>query len=127
MAAALRIEGVNIPVNKHICIGLTAIYGIGRPMALRICKELDINPETKGSEITADQEKALRAVIGKIETGGDKRRTVIAANQRLMAIKCYRGLRARQKLPRRGQNTRNNSKTVKRVSSTGRATAEEQG
>ena len=51
MAVALRIEGVNIPVNKHICIGLTAIYGIGRPLALRICKELEIDPQTKGSEI----------------------------------------------------------------------------
>ncbi len=127
MAVGLRIEGVNIPTNKHICIGLTAIFGIGRPLALRICKELGIDPETKGSEISADQEKALRAVISKIETGGDKRRTIIAANQRLMAIKCYRGLRARQKLPRRGQNTRNNSKTVKRVSSTGRVSSEEQG
>lgn len=125
--AALRIEGVNIPVNKHICIGLTAIYGIGRPLALRICNELGIDPETKGSEIDADQEKALRAVISKIETGGDKRRSLIAANQRLMAIKCYRGLRARQKLPRRGQNTRNNSRTVRRISSTGRVGAEDQG
>ncbi|MGA2655479.1 MAG: 30S ribosomal protein S13 [Gammaproteobacteria bacterium] len=126
MAVALRIEGVNIPMNKHISIGLTAIFGIGRPLALRICKELGIDPETKGSEITPDQEKALRAVISKIETGGDKRRTIIAANQRLMAIKCYRGLRARQKLPRRGQNTRNNSRTVKRMSATGRASSEEQ-
>lgn len=126
MAVTLRIEGVNIPANKHISIGLTAIYGIGRPLALRICKELDLDPQTKGSEITAEQEKALRAVISKIETGGDKRRALIAANQRLMAIKCYRGLRARQKLPRRGQNTRNNSRTVKRVSSTGRASSEEQ-
>lgn len=113
--SVLRIAGVSVPVEKHIVIGLTSIYGIGNKLAREICKATNINPQKKGSEMASEEETALRAEVAKHLTEGELRRKVASDKMRLLNIKCYRGQRHRMKLPCRGQNTRNNAKTAGRA------------
>lgn len=113
--SVLRIAGVSIPVEKHILIGLTSIYGVGRKLARKICEAANVDPERKGSSMTPEDETALRAEVAKHTTEGELRRKVASDKMRLLNIKCYRGMRHRNHLPCRGQNTRNNAKTASRV------------
>jgi small subunit ribosomal protein S13 len=108
-----RIAGINIAEHKHAEIALTAIYGIGRQTARKICKELDINPELKIKELTENQLEDIRAVVGKMTVEGDLRREVSMNIKRLMDLGCYRGIRHRRGLPLRGQRTRTNARTRK--------------
>ncbi len=108
-----RIAGVNIPDNKHADIGLTAIYGIGRPTALKICKLVGIEPSTKVKDISENILEAIRAEIAKQPVEGDARREVALNIKRLIDMGCYRGIRHRRGLPVRGQNTKNNARTRK--------------
>lgn len=108
-----RIAGVNVADHKHIVIGLTAIYGIGKPTSLKICQELGIEPATKVSQLTDAQLEALRTEIGKLTTEGDLRRVVSMNIKRLMDLGCYRGLRHRRGLPVHGQRTKTNARTRK--------------
>ncbi len=107
-----RIVGVNIPVRKHILIGLQAIYGIGSTRARLICKRAQIDPETKVKDLAEDQLNIIRKEVSKCgEIEGDLRRMVAMNIKRLTDIACYRGLRHRRNLPVRGQRTRTNSRT----------------
>jgi small subunit ribosomal protein S13 len=108
-----RIAGVNIPVQKHICIGLTSIYGIGRPRALKICADAKINPSKKVSTLTDAELEALRVEVAKVKVEGDLRREVSMNIKRLTDLGTYRGLRHRRGLPVRGQRTRTNARTRK--------------
>lgn len=110
---AVRIAGVNIPDNKHAEIGLTAIYGIGRPMAKKICAAVGVNPSTKIRDIAESDLEAIRAEVAKRPVEGDARREVSMNIKRLIDLGCYRGVRHRRGLPVRGQNTKNNSRTRK--------------
>ncbi|MCC5863967.1 MAG: 30S ribosomal protein S13 [Wenzhouxiangella sp.] len=108
-----RIAGVNLPVQKHVWVALTHIYGIGRTRAYEICAATDVAPETKVRDLSeADQEK-LRQEVGKYTVEGDLRREVAMNIKRLMDLGCYRGLRHRRGLPVRGQRTRTNARTRK--------------
>ena len=108
-----RIAGVNIPPHKHTCIGLTAIYGIGRPRALKICEATGIPASKKVKDLDdADLEK-LRDAVGTFTIEGDLRREVSMNIKRLVDIGSYRGIRHRRGLPVRGQNTKNNARTRK--------------
>lgn len=108
-----RIAGVNIPDNKHALIALTAIYGIGRSRAMKICTNAGVQPAEKIKNLTeADLEK-LRAETAKYSVEGDLRREVSMSIKRLMDIGTYRGLRHRRGLPVRGQRTRTNARTRK--------------
>ena len=115
MSTGLRIAGVTIPGKKHIEIGLTSIFGVGRKTARKICAEAGVNPSAKGMELSNEDETALRAEVEKFTTEGDLRRKIAADKMRLKAIQCYRALRHLKGLPCRGQNTRNNSETAGRV------------
>lgn len=106
-----RIAGINLPKDKRIAIGLTAIYGIGRNLSLSILKENKINPDTKVGELTEDEVTKLRETIGKLATEGDLRRKVSMDVKRLQDIGSYRGFRHRKKLPVRGQRTKTNART----------------
>ena len=106
-----RIAGVNIADHKHLVIALTSIYGIGKPTALVLCEQLNLDPATKVSQLTDAQLDALRTEIAKIE--GDLRRVVTMNIKRLMDLGCYRGLRHRRGLPLRGQRTKTNARTRK--------------
>jgi len=108
-----RIAGVNIPDQKHLSVGLTYIYGIGRSTAAKICVETGINAATKVRELGEDQLDKVRAVIARLELEGDLRREVSMNIKRLMDLGCYRGIRHRKGLPVRGQRTRTNSRTRK--------------
>jgi len=122
-----RIAGVNLPKGKRIEIGLTYIYGIGRPLSKRILDQLRINLDTKVDDLTADQEQNLRDAIAKLVTEGDLRRQVTNDIKRLQEIGSYRGFRHRRRLPVRGQRTKTNARTKrgKRVTmGSGRAKVE---
>jgi small subunit ribosomal protein S13 len=108
-----RIAGVNVPVQKHISIGLTSIYGIGRPRALKICVDAKINPAKKVSSLTDAELETLRSEVAKFKVEGDLRREVAMNIKRLSDLGTYRGLRHRRGLPVRGQRTRTNARTRK--------------
>jgi len=109
-----RIAGVDIPPNKRIEIGLTAIHGIGRTAATRILGRLKIAPETKGRDLTEQETVQLRDELEANWTiEGDLRRQTSMDVKRLMDIGCYRGLRHRKGLPVRGQRTKTNARTRK--------------
>ncbi|MCK9514858.1 MAG: 30S ribosomal protein S13 [Ottowia sp.] len=108
-----RIAGINIPQYQHTEIGLTAIYGIGRTRARKICDTCGIPYDKKVRDLTdADQEK-LREQITQYTIEGDLRRETTMSIKRLMDIGSYRGLRHRRGLPVRGQRTRTNARTRK--------------
>jgi small subunit ribosomal protein S13 len=122
-----RIAGVNLPKGKRIEIGLTYIYGIGRPLSKQILDQLKINLDTKVDELTGDQEQNLRDAIAKLVTEGDLRRQTANDIKRLQEIGSYRGFRHRRRLPVRGQRTKTNARTKrgKRVTmGSGRAKVE---
>ncbi len=108
-----RIAGINIPVQKHVCIGLTAVFGIGRPLALKICLQAKVNPQTKVKDLTDAEVEALRLGVAQFKVEGDLRRDVSMSIKRLMDLGCYRGVRHRRGLPLRGQRTRTNARTRK--------------
>jgi small subunit ribosomal protein S13 len=109
-----RIAGVNIPLNKRVEVGLTYVYGIGRPTANRLLSELDISPDTEVRDLTEDEVARLRDLIDReVAVEGDLRRERSQNVKRLMEIGCYRGLRHRRGLPVRGQNTKTNARTRK--------------
>ena len=110
---AARIAGVNIPVQKHISIGLTSIYGIGRPRALKICVAAKVNPQTKAKELSEAELESLRNEVAKFKVEGDLRREVSMNIKRLIELGAYRGLRHRRGLPVRGQRTKTNARTRK--------------
>lgn len=109
-----RIAGVDLPRDKRVEIGLTYIYGIGRPTANKILAETGINPDTRVRDLTDDEVNKLRDYIDKnLTVEGDLRREVSLNIKRLMEIGCYRGLRHRRGLPVRGQRTKTNARTRK--------------
>jgi small subunit ribosomal protein S13 len=108
-----RIAGINIPVNKHVVIGLTSIYGIGRTRAQDICATLSLDPATKVKDLTEEQLEGVRSEVGKLIVEGDLRRELSMNIKHLMDMGCYRGIRHRRGLPVRGQRTRTNARTRK--------------
>ena len=108
-----RIAGVNIPVNKHIVIGLRSIYGVGQTKAQKICASTKIDPSTKVRDLTEEQLEALRSEVTNFKIEGDLRREVSMNIKRLMDMGCYRGIRHRRSLPMRGQRTKTNARTRK--------------
>ena len=109
-----RISGVNIPLNKRVEIGLTYIYGIGRPTSNKLLAELGIEPDRKVRDLTEEEVVKLRDLIdNEVVVEGDLRRERSQNIKRLQEIGCYRGLRHRRGLPVRGQNTKTNARTRK--------------
>ena len=109
-----RISGVNLPLNKRVEIGLTYIYGIGRPMSSKLLAELGISPDTYVRDLTDEEVGQLRdAIDEQLTVEGDLRREVSQDIKRLTEIGCYRGMRHRRGLPVRGQNTKTNARTRK--------------
>jgi small subunit ribosomal protein S13 len=108
-----RIAGVNIPNHQHAEIALTAIFGIGRTRAQKICDAAGIVRSTKIKDLTDTDMDRLRDEVGKITVEGDLRREVTMNIKRLMDLGCYRGMRHRKGLPCRGQRTRTNARTRK--------------
>ncbi len=108
-----RIAGINIPVQKHTVIALTAIYGIGSTRARKICASSGIKPDAKIKDLAEPDLELLRAEVAKFTVEGDLRREVSMNIKRLMDLGSYRGIRHRRGLPLRGQRTKTNARTRK--------------
>jgi small subunit ribosomal protein S13 len=109
-----RIAGVDLPKNERVEIGLTRIFGIGRPLSTKILKETGVNPDTRVKNLTDEDIVKIRNVIEKDEkVEGDLRREIAMNIKRLIDIGSYRGLRHKAHLPARGQRTRTNARTRK--------------
>jgi len=108
-----RIAGVNIPNHQHTVIGLTAIYGIGRPRSQSICEQTGVPTTKKVKDLDDNELEKLRDAIGKFLVEGDLRREVSMSIKRLMDLGSYRGMRHRKGLPCRCQRTRTNARTRK--------------
>ena len=108
-----RIAGINIPVNKHVVIALTSIYGIGRSRSQDVCDAAKVASSTKIRDLSEEEVERIRAEIGKFTVEGDLRRDVSMNIKGLMDLGCYRGIRHRRGLPLRGQRTKTNARTRK--------------
>jgi small subunit ribosomal protein S13 len=108
-----RIAGINIPMNKHVWVGLTHVYGVGRTRARDVCAAAGVAPTTKVKDLTEAEVNALRTQIAKFAVEGDLRREVSMNIKRLMDLGTYRGIRHRRGLPVRGQRTKTNARTRK--------------
>lgn len=108
-----RIAGVNLPVNKHVWIGLQGIFGIGRTRSRKVCVAAGVDPTTLIKSLSEGEVENLRREVAKVTVEGDLRREVGISIKRLMDLGTYRGLRHRRGLPVRGQRTRTNARTRK--------------
>lgn len=108
-----RIAGVNLPVQKHVWVGLQSIYGIGRSRSKKVCESAGVKSSAKIKDLTEAEVEKLRHEIAKYTVEGDLRREVGMSIKRLIDLGCYRGLRHRRGLPVRGQRTRTNARTRK--------------
>ncbi|HDI61100.1 MAG TPA: 30S ribosomal protein S13 [Desulfobacteraceae bacterium] len=109
-----RIAGVDLPRRKRVEIGLTYIYGIGRTTSQKILAKLNIDPDTKTDDLTAEEINDIRKLIdSEVKVEGELRSQVSMNIKRLMDLGCYRGLRHRKGLPARGQRTHTNARTRK--------------
>jgi len=108
-----RIAGINIPINKHVVIALTSIYGIGRSRSAAVCAAAEIGQDVKVKDLNEPEVERLRTEVAKFEIEGDLRRENAMSIKRLMDLGCYRGIRHRRGLPLRGQRTRTNARTRK--------------
>ena len=110
-----RIAGVDLPREKRVEIGLTYIYGIGRPTSGKILEAANVNPDTRVRDLTDEEVDKIRVAMEElgILVEGDLRRDIAMNIKRLQEIGCYRGIRHRKGLPVRGQNTKNNARTRK--------------
>jgi len=106
-----RIAGVEIPEEKRVDIGLTAIYGIGRSNVMEILESTKIDPATRVKNLTDSEVSRIQKVVDKLPTEGTLRKQLAENIKRLKSIGSYRGLRHSQNLPARGQRTRSNART----------------
>jgi small subunit ribosomal protein S13 len=108
-----RIVGVDIPNEKRVVISLMYIFGVGKPLAIQILKDANVDENIRVKDLTEDQLVAIRAQMVKYKVEGDLRREIALNIKRLQEIGSYRGLRHRKGLPVRGQRTRTNARTRK--------------
>jgi small subunit ribosomal protein S13 len=124
----MRIAGITLPDNKRMDVALTAIYGIGRPLAKSILIALKVDPAIHPKDIGAKDEQEIRKLVESKSIEGELRRKVAGNIKRLKDIKAYRGLRHARGLPSRGQRTKTNSRTrrgnVRKTMGTGRRAVE---
>lgn len=114
MPETARISGINLPVNKHAAIALTAIFGIGRQSARDICQATNVDPSVKLRSLTEEDMDRIRAEIRAHYTiEGDKRREVSMHIKHKLDLGSHEGIRHRRGLPVRGQRTKTNARTRK--------------
>ncbi len=109
----MRISGITIPANKTVVIGLTSIYGVGSSTAQKILKKVGVSGSTKVSDVSLEDEAAIRKLIEEMSIEGNLKREVAGNIKRLKDIKCYRGVRHMRRLPVNGQRTKTNSRTIR--------------
>lgn len=109
----MRIAGTNIPDKKHLNVGLTEIFGIGRYKSEKVLKEVNVAFTKLPKDLTPEEENKIRELIEKNRIEGDLRREISTNIKRLREIKAYRGVRHSRRLPSRGQRTKTNSRTIR--------------
>lgn len=114
----MRILGITIPDEKQLAYGLTAVYGVGRPRALTILEELNIDATRKPGDLSVEEENAIREKLESFTLEGELKRQVTGDIKRLKDIGSYRGSRHAKRLPARGQRTKTNARTLKGVKKT---------
>ncbi len=114
----MRISGITIPDNKQLSFGLTAVFGIGRSRVKQLLTELKIDDSRKPTDLSTDEENAIREKIEAFIIEGELKRKVSADIKRLKDIQSYRGSRHAKRLPARGQRTKTNARTLKGVKKT---------
>ncbi len=108
-----RIKNIELPSEKHIFIGLTAIYGIGRNLGRTICLDANVEPSKKVKDLSDEEIARLRKEVDKYAVEGDLRRNVQMSIKNKMEIGSYQGVRHKKGLPVRGQRTNRNAHTRK--------------
>lgn len=116
----MRIAGITIPDNKRLEIGLTSVYGVGRPLAQTILKRVGVDFGKKAKDLTTEEETSIRTLIETegILIEGELRREIGGHIKRLKDVASYRGSRHTKRLPCRGQHTKTNARTLKGVRKT---------
>ncbi len=109
----MRISGITIPDEKQLAYGLTTVFGIGLSRAKSLLTELNIDHIVKPTDLSTDQENAVREKIEAFQIEGDLKREISANIKRLKDIQSYRGSRHAKRLPARGQRTKTNARTLK--------------
>lgn len=109
----MRILGITIPNENRLDVALTTLYGIGTSRARKILDEVKISYDTKGKDLSADDENKIRQIIENLKIEGNLKREISANVKRLKDIKAYRGVRHMRKLPVNGQRTKTNSRTIR--------------
>lgn len=109
----MRIQGITLPDKKRMEIALTAIFGVGRPLAHRILDEAKVEYGKKPTELTPDEENAVRLAVEKHQIEGELKRSISSNIKRLKDIASYRGSRHAKRLPARGQRSKTNSRTIR--------------
>ena len=109
-----RIAGVNIPTQKKLGVALTYIYGIGKKLSNDVCKEANVDTNSRVQDLSESEIKSISDVIStSLNVEGDLRREVSSNIKRLKDLGAYRGVRHRKNLPCRGQRTHTNARTKK--------------
>ena len=109
-----RIAGVNIPSQKKLGVALTYIYGIGKKLSNDVCKEANVDSNSRVNDLSESEIKSISDVISASHNvEGDLRREVSGNIKRLKDLGAYRGVRHRKNLPCRGQRTHTNARTKK--------------
>jgi len=109
----MRISGITIPENKRLEIGLTFVYGVGRPLAKKILDQANVSYGKKPKEVSEKEENEIRKIVEELNVEGDLKREIAGNIKRLKDIGSYRGSRHLKRLPLRGQRTKTNSRTVR--------------
>lgn len=109
----MRLLGITIPDNKRLEIGLTSIYGVGRPRAKKILDEIGLDHGKKAKDINTEEENKIRKAIEEFTLEGELKREISVHIKRVKDIRSYRGTRHEKRLPVRGQRTKTNSRTVR--------------
>lgn len=124
----MRILGITIPETKRLEIGLTTLFGVGRPLAHQILDKAKVNWGAKPDELSPEKENEIKKIIESMKIEGDLKREISGNIKRLKDIKCYRGIRHNRSLPVRGQRTKTNSRTrrgnTRKTMGTGRRAVE---
>lgn len=119
-----RIEGVYLPKEKRVEIGLTYLYGVGPTLSRKILADTKISPDIRIKDLSHEQVAAIQKYLrGNCVIEGDLRREITLNIKRLQEIGSYRGLRHKRSLPLRGQRTKTNARTRKGPRKAGGAVA----
>ncbi|MGX7576540.1 30S ribosomal protein S13 [Candidatus Vidania fulgoroideorum] len=110
----MNLIGYYLNDNKNINKELTNIYGIGKNKSYKICKMLNIYNK-KVFEIKKKEIKSLITFLKKNTIGFDLKNKLKKDLKKLIDINCYRGIRHKKRLPARGQRTRTNAKTSRKI------------